>query len=143
MILQTDKRFGIKQIKRFACYYFDILFFDVKYTGLELSIGKIEAIYHALIFHKWMNKNCWIKDPKKIFSFLGLEVDYHKEDANYICKANEFEIPKYVWQRAGKKDWPHFVCGTGTFEEVAYDSYGCSNAVKYGTLWNKRIFQLL
>ncbi|GAG41954.1 unnamed protein product, partial [marine sediment metagenome] len=67
---------------------------------------------------------------------------YHKEGADYVCAADEFQILKYVWQRPGKKDWPHFACGTET-DEVAFDPYGCSKTIKYGQLWNKRVFKFL
>ena len=140
MLLQRDIRFSVKEIQRFGCYYFGILFFAVKYTGLALSIDKIESIYHALVYEKWMGENCWIKNPERIFNFLGLSVDYRKERDWHGCAEDEFEILKYVWQRPGKTDWAHFVCGTGT-SGLAFDSYGCSKAVKYGRLWNRRVFR--
>lgn len=143
MILQNDSRFGFEAIPRWGCYYFDILFFVVKYTGLALNINKIESIYHALVYEKWMSEECWIFDPAAIFGFLGLKVDYRKERPGYICQTNEFEIVKYVWQRPGKKDWSHFVCGTGIGTGIAFDSYGCSKAVEYGDPWNKRVFKRL
>lgn len=139
MILQKDSRLR-EIIQSRGCYFMSILFMANKYTRIELCTERIESIYHAFIFHKWMDENCYIRDPASIFGFLGLNVTYRKEGPFYFCAKNEFEFSCFVVETAEGKSWTHFVCGDGC-GHVTYDPYGVSRAVREGKLMSKRIFR--
>jgi hypothetical protein len=115
-----------------------ILFLSNKYTNCEINCGMILDVYQIAIDGGWMDEECYINEPDKIFSFMGLEVYfYDRHDPPFMmCGKDEIEILRF--QLA---NWRHFVVGDGA-SHVAYDPYGTSKAVRLGQLMDKRIFKI-
>jgi hypothetical protein len=147
MILQTDPMLHFN-IRHYGCYYMCILFMVNKYTGRGFDRGDINDLYQTIRQTEWMEHaypECYIDDPPKIFTHLGLPMQgVEKKDNMYICKRGQIEILRYQRTYASAKTgeivtYGHFVCGNGR-GVVTYDPAGMSNAVMFGTLESKRIF---
>lgn len=137
MILQRDARLNAA-IHKYGCYYMSILFLANKYTNCEFTIGGILDTYLACVESGWMDAECYINEPDRIFGYMGLDVYYYdRHDPPYImCQHDEIEILRFQYA-----NWRHFVAGDGT-SHIAYDPYGTSKAVRFGQLIDKRIFKI-
>ena len=143
MTLQKDK-FLKPAIQKYGCYYMCILFMVNKYINRGFDRKDINDLCE-FIPSGWMGEDCYIKSPVDIFRYLGLNVDdFRREGADYACKPGEFEILCFerTYMKEGRPvTYTHFTCGNGT-GVVTYDPSGVSNAVRYGTLRDKRVFEL-
>lgn len=135
MILQTDNRLP-KLVNRYGCYFMSLLFLANKYTGFKLSTTVIVKLYNNFIEMGYMDKNCYIQNPDRILSNLGLNGVYAQrhDPPKYKCKHDEIEIlclqyPTYT----------HFVVGDG-LGHIAYNPMGIT-APNY-FLKSKRIFKI-
>ena len=138
MILQRDQRLN-PVLQKYGCYLMSILFLANKHTNCELSTGMINEIFQILIDHGYVEEDAYIRNPDKVFDFMGLPVYYYDQHLppNQDCEKDEIEILMFQ-----KGNWKHFVVGDGK-GYVAYDPYGVSKAVTEGRLTNKRIFKIL
>ena len=137
MILQRDPRLNT-MIHKYGCYFMSILFLCNKHKNVELSCPAIIDLYTVLIDNGWMDDECFINDPEAIFGYMGLPVyffDRH-DPPFYVCRKDEIEILRFQYA-----NWKHFVVGDGA-SHIAYDPWGCSRAVEYGILVDKRIFHI-
>jgi hypothetical protein len=138
MILQRDIRLR-KEIKEDGCYLMCLLYIANKYTNTPLSPQRINGtLWYKFLQDKFLDANCFIRDPGGILRAMGLKADYTgvHEKPTYPCKANEVEILYFEGPAGG-----HFVCGDGR-GNVTYDPWGVSRAVTEGRLVSKRIFRL-
>lgn len=138
MILQTYEILN-EQINKYGCYFMSILFFANKYKDYPLNGSLINSLYRTFIIRKYMDMDCYIKEPEKMFAYFGLFVKYtgKHEPVNRICDNREIEILMFKLGR-----WRHFCAGTGN-GMVAYDPMGCSRCAREGRLISKRIFKRL
>jgi hypothetical protein len=144
MILQTDNRLN-KNIRDYGCYFMDILYLSNKFTGLQLSVERIERLYKTFVQAGAMTSTCSIKDPNRCFTMAGLQVRYtdKHEKPSRRCNTDEIEILCYYNPDGnGGRGFTHFVVGDG-YGHVAYDPIGNSVTVRDGYLKSKRIFKLL
>jgi len=138
LILQNDSRLR-SEIRRFGCYFMDLLWHANRLKRVELDTDIIRQLYIEFVGKGWMHKDCYIKNPDSILGFFGLPVTTRKESRYYFCSPNEFEVLKYSVS-LNHGTWNHFVAGDG-FSHVTYDPYGVSRAVSEGMLIDKRIFR--
>jgi len=139
MIVQQDSKL-LPVIQKYGCYLMCILFWVNRLTKRGFDRHCINELYD-LIPDMWMERDCYIRSPLDIFGFLGLSVrSVRKEPASYVCDENEFEILEFerTWKGG---TYSHFVCGNGD-GVVTYDPSGVSNAVKFGYLKSKRVFEV-
>lgn len=143
MILQRDVRL-LTPINKFGCYYTCIPFIANKYTNCPIDTDALNDGYEDNVHAGWMDEDCFVLNPEKIFHYFGLAVKYYNcfSAPNYPTAENEVEILYFELKRMNKPTWPHFVVGDG-FGHVAYDPYGVSRCVAEGVLKSKRIFTLL
>lgn len=148
MILQRDVRL-LPEIQEQGCYFMSILFFINKYRNNTWTTDNINEFYKTMVhigavmadgnFSAVGVDDSTIINPELIFRMKGLNVRYNDrhDPPSYTCDSEEFEILKFV--RGG---YSHFVCGDGS-GHVAYDPWGDSNTVRFGSLNSKRIFRRL
>lgn len=136
MILQNDRRLNIK-IQKYGCYFMSMLFLANMFKGIELSIEKIEQIYNECISKNFMNINCYISNPDKILTYLGLSCEYNNrhDSAFYKCNRNEIEILCIKYPT-----YKHFVVGDGN-GNILYNPMGLT--APNGYIESKRVFKLL
>lgn len=140
MILQRDVRL-LTPINKYGCYYCSIAFLANKYTNCALDPDRLNDGYEDCVSAGYMDDNCFVSRPAKIFHYFGLAVHYRNEHTppDYVCAPGELEILFFEWDRPAGAPWPHFVVGDGA-GHVAYDPWGAAAAVAHGELRSKRIF---
>lgn len=145
MILQRDVRIieKNKQIKKYGCYFFALLWYGNKLENYPLGVDEILSLYHIFIDHKFMREDCFIDDPVGILKSLNVAVQWFGwKDKDYQCSRGEYEI--LVFTRRSEITGAlvkHFVAGNGN-GIVTYDSWGESVTVQQGRLASKRILRV-
>ena len=136
MILQTDNRLN-DNINRFGCYFMSLLFVINKHVGYKLSTVVITKLYLELVELRFMDTNCYIKDPEGILNYLGLKCKYtnRHEPPKYKAKHGEIEILCLQYP-----NYKHFVAGDGN-GNISFNPMGVTADNAY--IHSKRIFKLL
>jgi len=122
-----------------------IIFLVNKHTGRGFDRADINHEYDKLIKTRHMDKDCYMNDPPKVFTFLGLPIDSVMiAHAGHVLLPGQLEALRFqrsYWSRKENKTitYGHFTAGNGK-GWCTYDPAGNSNAVKYGHLESKRIF---
>lgn len=142
MIFQTTS--GIRhEVREFGCYYMSILWHAARMDpeGVFLTVHDINHVVYAKFLQEgWMNKDCYVMYPEKMFGYLGRKVVYKGKFPNdRVCADGEIEILKWELPSRG---WVHFVAGDG-FGNVTYDPWGISETATRGRLHSKRIFEVV
>lgn len=144
MILQTNSQLN-EHIQKEGCYFMALLNLIVKLTGMELTPGKINAIYKAFAAKGWMSYKCFIQDPVAILGWAGINADVvmmngtHKLPPSYVLGPDEYEI--LLFQVDGSS-YGHFVSGPYDGVRVGFDPWGLSDSVKNGRVKSKRVFKI-
>lgn len=138
MILQKDSRLNTA-INKYGCYFMSLLWWVNKKVGYEFDPREISRLYNIFIDREDMRRDCFVHRPKRILSYLGLEVEeVTKTGYSQKCLEGQFEI--LYFERSSKgRIIPHFVAGDGE-GHVTYDPWGESRTVREGVLTSKRIF---
>lgn len=138
MILQWDSRLN-REINRYGCYYMSLLWWVNKKTGYQFDPKEILRLYGVFIDREAMEKDCYIKDPCGILSYLGLEVrGVEVVGHSQATEDGQFEV-LYFERSSHGRVIPHFTAGDG-HGHVTYDPWGESRTVSDGVLASKRIF---
>jgi|TARA_Y100000310_G_C20694765_1_gene824799 hypothetical protein len=142
MILQTAPELHTRpDIRKGGCYFMSIAFLVNKHKNITMTTEKLIHKWDELVTDMYMDSDGYIKDPNKVFSYLGMKVLYtdRHEAPERACEDDEIEI--LMFQVPGDEE-VHFVAGNG-LGICTYDSWGNSRIVRDGYLVNKRIFKIL
>ncbi len=145
MIRQDDVAFP-QEIRDFGCYFMSCMYLAGVKNKKEYDIDEIIAVYRAARLTGIIGPECFVNDPVSLMRVLGIRVQtVLKVDASTACPDGAYEILQFHRDAdtpAGMNNAPHdhFVAGDGK-GNVANDSLGQSNTVKYGAVKSKRILK--
>lgn len=137
MLKQTDFKLSdphTRAIHDYGCYFMSIIFM-FKPALLETDdVRGVLALYAECVARGYMTSNCYVLQPCAIVSRLGVNVD-----------------DRPAWSSDPASDGPCIVRftlrGTSHFavidasQNVVYDPWENSNAVRYGTRADYRVFR--
>ena len=75
MILQRDPRLR-KEIQEWGCYLMDIFWFVNNYTNFPFSPEVINSLYERFLVREWIDEQCTILNPERIFRDMKMVVVY-------------------------------------------------------------------
>ena len=123
----------VEKIYEYGCYFLDLLFIS-KYQ--EPTFEEIMNFYDTFIIKRWMDEECYVKDPCAILTYLtGKKYSVTKDS---VFDSSAAHIIGYYYNPS--TNLHHFVV-MNKYNKVRWDSIEDSNTVKNGFIESYRIFK--